>query len=91
MIFLILILKVKLIYKTEQADCNLIITPNISDTVPVIATATGGPIAGAVALVSGQIFADQINSLANRYYKVTGSFDKPIIKEIKHKRVKNDK
>lgn len=68
-----------------KRDFNETVTvyPNISTGITLGATLLGGPIAGGIALLSQTLFGRQVNSLASFSYRVTGSWDDPILTRVK--------
>lgn len=66
-------------------DFNETVTvyPNISTGITLGATLLGGPIAGGIALLSQQLFGQQMNSLASFSYRVTGGWNDPVLTRIR--------
>ncbi len=74
----------------KDYDQVVTVTPQISDTLPV-ASALFGPIGvgvGAVIYFAGELFQsipDQIDKILQYQYTITGSWDNPVVEEIKDK------
>ncbi|KOR28429.1 hypothetical protein TI03_04740, partial [Achromatium sp. WMS1] len=62
---------------TQDYDQTIIVTPKISNTLPIAGALTSGPIGAAAMLLTKQIVGNEINQLAQFRYKLTGSWDKP--------------
>ena len=67
----------------ETLDMNLMITPYLTNSVPLVATIAGGPIVGAAAWVANKLFGKEVDKLKRYYYQVTGLWNKPVIKQLK--------
>lgn len=70
-------------------DLNLVIKPYITSSLPIVATLTGGPVAGGVAWVADKVFGKEISKLTTYHYNINGDWDNPVVKEIKHHGSKN--
>ncbi|WP_293000763.1 YhdP family protein [Nevskia sp.] len=60
-------------------DQKVTVYPDLSTGVTVGATLLGGPIAGGILLVAQQLFDKPFNQLGKFSYRVTGSWDDPIV------------
>jgi uncharacterized protein YhdP len=67
---------------TRALDQNITVLPDIHGALPLAATAAGGPAAGAAALVIGKIAGKKIDRIGRLRYRVTGTWDNPVIKRI---------
>lgn len=63
----------------ENKDYNLrlIITPNVTSSLPLVATITAGPIAGAITWAADKILSRQVKKITEIHYNVTGTWSKP--------------
>jgi uncharacterized protein (TIGR02099 family) len=68
--------------KTKDYDQTAVVTGDVSNTLPLAALAGGPVVAGAV-LVFTQVFKQPLKGLARGYYRITGSWDNPIVERIK--------
>jgi uncharacterized protein (TIGR02099 family) len=68
--------------KNKDYDQTAVVTGNVSSTLPLAAFAAGPVIGGAVLLFS-QVFKQPLKGLARGYYRITGSWDNPIVERIK--------
>jgi uncharacterized protein (TIGR02099 family) len=68
--------------KTKDYDQTAVVTGNVSSTLPLAAFA-GGPVIGAAVLVFTQVFKQPLKGLARGYYRITGTWDNPMVERIK--------
>ena len=68
--------------KNKDYDQTAVVTGNVSSTLPLAAFAAG-PIVGGAALVFFQVFKQPLKGLARGYYRITGSWDNPVVERIK--------
>lgn len=66
----------------QTYDATMIVIPHLTSSVPVAATLVGGPILGAVAWVADKALSPAVNALAQYHYKITGTWQKPVITKI---------
>lgn len=67
----------------QRFDQVLTVTPQVSSTLPLIGGLTGGPVAAVVLFVTQQIFQDEMDSIAQYRYRVTGPWRDPEIEPIR--------
>ncbi|MBN1683853.1 MAG: TIGR02099 family protein [Gammaproteobacteria bacterium] len=72
---------INLIQKTQSL--RLAVTPYVTSSLPALATILGGPIAGVVTWVADKLIGKEIGKLIQYHYQVTGTFEKPIVTELK--------
>ena len=68
--------------KNKDYDQTAVVTGNVGSSLPLAAFA-GGPVIGAAVLVFTQVFKQPLKGLARGYYRITGSWDNPIVERIK--------
>ena len=68
--------------KNKDYDQIAVVTGNVGSSLPLAAFA-GGPVIGAAVLVFTQVFKQPLKGLARGYYRITGSWDNPIVERIK--------
>ncbi len=68
--------------KNKDYDQTAVVTGNVSSSLPLAAFA-GGPVVGAAVLLFTQVFKQPLRGLARGYYRITGSWDNPIVERIK--------
>jgi len=68
---------IDIIHQTYQLKA--VVTPDITSSLPVIATIAGGPVAGAAAWAANKLFNPVINKITSDTYTITGTWDKPVI------------
>jgi uncharacterized protein (TIGR02099 family) len=67
---------------SKDYDLRLLITPNVTSSLPVVATITAGPIAGAVTWLVDKFLGRQVNKITQIHYHVTGSWDRPHVTNL---------
>jgi uncharacterized protein YhdP len=68
--------------KSKDYDQTAVVTGNVSSTLPLAAFA-GGPVIGAAVLLFTQVFKQPLKGLARGYYRITGTWDNPMVERIK--------
>ena len=68
--------------KNRDYDQTAVVTGSIGNSLPFAALAGGPVVAGAVLLFT-QVFKQPLKGLARGYYRITGSWDNPIVERIK--------
>ncbi|HEY2635578.1 MAG TPA: YhdP family protein, partial [Steroidobacteraceae bacterium] len=64
--------------KNKDYDQTAVVTGSVSSSLPLAALA-GGPVVGAAVLLFTQVFKQPLKGLARGYYRITGSWDNPIV------------
>jgi uncharacterized protein (TIGR02099 family) len=64
---------------TKTYDLVITIVPNITSSLPVIATIAGGPLAGAATWVIDKAIGSTVNKITKYRYKVQGSWSSPTV------------
>jgi uncharacterized protein YhdP len=68
--------------KNKDYDQTAVVTGSVGSSLPLAALAGGPVVAGAVLLFT-QVFKQPLKGLARGYYRITGSWDNPIVERIK--------
>jgi uncharacterized protein (TIGR02099 family) len=68
--------------KNHDYDQTAVVTGNVSNTLPLAAFAAG-PVVGGVVLLFTQVFKQPLKGLVRGYYRITGSWDNPVVDRIK--------
>jgi uncharacterized protein (TIGR02099 family) len=68
--------------KNKDYDQTAVVTGSVGNSLPLAALAGGPVVAGAVLLFT-QVFKQPLKGLARGYYRITGSWDNPIVERIK--------
>ncbi len=63
-------------------NVDLNVTPNVTSSLPIVATVAGGPIAGAITWLAGKIISPAVSQLTTYHYHVTGSWDNPNLEKL---------
>ncbi len=66
----------------KDYDQEIVVTPEVSSTLPVAGLIAGGPAVGAALLLAGKVFQDSINRVARVKYSLTGSWEEPVFEVI---------
>jgi uncharacterized protein YhdP len=68
--------------KNKDYDQTVAVTGNVSSTLP-LAAFVAGPVVGGAVLLFTQVFKQPLKGLARGYYRITGSWDNPMVERIK--------
>jgi len=68
--------------KNKDYDQIAVVTGNVGNSLPLAALA-GGPVTAGVVLLFTQVFKQPLKGLARGYYRITGSWDNPVVERIK--------
>jgi uncharacterized protein YhdP len=68
--------------KNHDYDQIAVVTGNVSSTLPLAAFAAG-PVVGGAVLLFTQVFKQPLKGLVRGYYRITGSWDNPVVERIK--------
>jgi uncharacterized protein (TIGR02099 family) len=66
----------------QDYDQTIVVSGNPSGPITIAGALAGGPVGAAGALLISQLFKGQLQGLARVYYRVTGSWDDPIVERI---------
>jgi uncharacterized protein (TIGR02099 family) len=69
--------------KNKDYDQTAVVTGNLGSSPLPLAGFVGGPVVGAAVLLFTQVFKQPLKGLARGYYRITGSWDNPIVERIK--------
>jgi uncharacterized protein YhdP len=69
--------------KNRDYDQTAVVTGSLGSSPLPLAGFVGGPVVGAAVLVFSQVFKQPLKGLARGYYRITGSWDNPIVERIK--------
>lgn len=64
-------------------DQTAVVTASIGNTLPVAGALAGGPAVGAAVWLLSKMFQKPLNDLSQGYYRITGSWDDPLIEPVK--------
>lgn len=70
--------------KEQTYDLTLKVLPNMTSSLPVVATIAGGPVVGAVTWVADKLVGKQVNKINQHVYRITGPWNEPKIDPVKH-------
>ncbi len=63
-------------------DQTAVVTGSLGASLPVAGALAGGPVVGAALLVFSQIFKEPLKGIARGYYRITGSWDDPVVQRV---------
>lgn len=63
-------------------DQTAIVTGNLGASLPVAGALAGGPAIGAALLLFSQVFKEPLKGITRGYYRITGSWDDPIVERV---------
>jgi uncharacterized protein (TIGR02099 family) len=69
--------------KNKDYDQTAVVTGNLGSSPLPLAGFVGGPVPGLAVLLFTQVFKQPLKGLARGYYRITGSWDNPIVERIK--------
>jgi uncharacterized protein YhdP len=71
-----------------EKDYNLTlkIFPNVTSSLPLVATIAAGPVAGVATWLADKIFSHQVKKMTEIHYNVTGSWSKPNMVKLPEKK-----
>jgi uncharacterized protein YhdP len=64
-------------------DQTAVVTASIGNTLPVAGALAGGPAVGAAVWLLSKMFQKPLDDLSQGYYRITGSWDDPLIEPVK--------
>lgn len=67
----------------EQWHLLVGVTPHVMASLPLVATLTGGPIAGVATYVADKLLTPVVDRMTTRYYSVNGDWANPQIERVK--------
>lgn len=67
----------------EDYDLTLTVIPNITSSLPLVATIAGGPIAGVVTWVVDKAVSPEVNKITRHIYTIMGPWDDPEVSSDK--------
>ncbi|MEI6413499.1 MAG: YhdP family protein [Pseudomonadota bacterium] len=60
-------------------DQQIQVRPRVSTSLPLAGALVGGPLVGVALLLAQQVVGDQVDRIAEREYRLTGSWDAPVV------------
>jgi uncharacterized protein (TIGR02099 family) len=63
-------------------DQTAVVSASFGNALPVVGAALGGPAVAAVVLIFSQIFKKPLSEVGQVYYRITGSWDEPVIETV---------
>jgi uncharacterized protein (TIGR02099 family) len=69
--------------KSKDYDQTAVVTGSVGNSLPLAGALAGGPVIGAAVLVFTQVFKQPLRGLARAYYRITGSWDNPVVERVK--------
>jgi uncharacterized protein YhdP len=63
-------------------DQQVVVTPAVGGSLPLAGFLAGGPVGGAAGFLAGKVFERQIGRAAQVRYRITGSWDDPVVEKL---------
>ena len=67
----------------QDLDQTAVVAGNFGNSLPLASTLAAGPVVGAAVLVFTQVFKQPLKGLARGYYRITGSWENPLVERVK--------
>jgi uncharacterized protein YhdP len=67
----------------HDLDQTAVVAGNFGNSLPLASTLAAGPVVGAAVLVFTQVFKQPLKGLARGYYRITGSWENPLVERVK--------
>jgi uncharacterized protein (TIGR02099 family) len=67
---------------TQDFDQTAVVTGNLGASIPVAGVLAGGPAVGAALLLFSQVFKEPLKGIARGYYRITGTWDNPVVERV---------
>jgi uncharacterized protein (TIGR02099 family) len=67
---------------SQDFDQTAIVTGNLGASIPVAGVLAGGPAVGAALLLFSQVFKEPLKGIARGYYRITGTWDEPLVERV---------
>jgi uncharacterized protein YhdP len=69
--------------KNEDYDQSAVVTGSVGNSPLPLAAFAAGPVIGGAVLLFTQVFKQPLKGLVRGYYRITGSWDNPVVERIK--------
>jgi uncharacterized protein (TIGR02099 family) len=66
----------------QDFDQTAVVTGNLGASIPVAGALAGGPAVGAALLLFSQVFKEPLKGIARGYYRISGTWDEPIVERV---------
>ncbi len=73
---------------THDYDQTAVVTGNLGASLPVAGVLAGGPAIGAALLLFSQVFKEPLKGITRGYYRITGSWDEPVVERVEAAAIK---
>lgn len=67
---------------SQDFDQTAIVTGNLGASIPVAGVLAGGPAVGAALLLFSQVFKEPLKGITRGYYRITGTWDEPLVERV---------
>jgi uncharacterized protein YhdP len=65
--------------RTKDYDQQMVVVPHVGNSLPLVGAVVGGPIGAAAGFAVQSLLGKGLNQAASARYRITGSWDKPVI------------
>jgi uncharacterized protein (TIGR02099 family) len=76
---------------SQDFDQTAVVTGNLGASIPVAGVLAGGPAIGAALLLFSQVFKEPLKGIARGYYRITGTWDEPVVERVDAAEAKESK
>jgi len=66
----------------QDFDQTAVVTGNLGASIPVAGALAAGPAVGAALLLFSQVFKEPLKGIARGYYRISGTWDDPIVERV---------
>ena len=73
---------------SHDYDQTAVVTGNLGASLPVAGVLAGGPAIGAALLLFSQVFKEPLKGITRGYYRITGSWDEPVVERVEAATIK---
>ena len=73
----------------SEYNQTALVSANVGNTLPLVATVVAGPQVGAALLIFSQIFKKPLQEVGQAYYGIDGSFEEPLVERVDGTRFEN--
>jgi uncharacterized protein (TIGR02099 family) len=73
---------------SHDYDQTAVVTGNLGASLPVAGVLAGGPAIGAALLLFSQVFKEPLKGITRGYYRITGSWDEPVVERVEAAAIK---
>jgi uncharacterized protein YhdP len=69
-------------FRAEDYEQIAVVRPHVGDVVALGSAVVGGPVVGGAAILIAQVFRKPLSSLGESYYRISGSWETPVVTKV---------